>query len=171
MPAAQNRSKLADTSSQALPTAPMSVEGNTVGVVLFLFMALLSFRGISTPSLPALRRATPLLLFQHSAGQSPSATGQPPPHRRTCRATAKTPAAKANARDDDQGCESAGNGGARLSPVSFVPHNWPRGQPERRESWSEWQDLNLRPPRPERGELPDGGSNVVSPTFPTRRRK
>src|SRR5277367_5419808 len=54
MPAArQNRSKLADTSSQALPTAPIFVEGNTVGVVLILFMALLSFRGISTPSLPA----------------------------------------------------------------------------------------------------------------------
>jgi hypothetical protein len=54
MPAArQNRSKLADTSSQALPTAPTFVEGNTVDVVLILFMALLSFRGISTPSLPA----------------------------------------------------------------------------------------------------------------------
>jgi hypothetical protein len=54
MPAArQNRSKLADTSSQALPTAPIFVEGNTVGVVLILVMALLSFRGISTPSLPA----------------------------------------------------------------------------------------------------------------------
>jgi hypothetical protein len=36
-----------------LPTAPTFVEGNTVGVVLILFMALLSFRGISTPSLPA----------------------------------------------------------------------------------------------------------------------
>src|SRR5208337_2155137 len=54
MPAArQNRSKLADTSSQALTTAPIFVEGNTVGVVLILFMALLSFRGISTPSLSA----------------------------------------------------------------------------------------------------------------------
>jgi hypothetical protein len=54
MPAArQNRSKLADTSSQALPTAPIFVEGNTVGVVLILFMALLSFRGISTASLSA----------------------------------------------------------------------------------------------------------------------
>src|SRR5450755_953875 len=54
MPAArQNRSKLADTSSQALPTAPIFVEGNAVGVVLILFMALISFRGISTPSLPA----------------------------------------------------------------------------------------------------------------------
>src|SRR5580704_5858253 len=54
MPAArQNRSKLADTSSQALPTAPIFVEGNAVAVVLTLFMALLSFRGISTPSLPA----------------------------------------------------------------------------------------------------------------------
>ena len=54
MPAArQNRSKLADTSSQALPTAPISVGGKAVDVVLTLFMALLSFRGISTPSLPA----------------------------------------------------------------------------------------------------------------------
>src|SRR6202163_35725 len=54
MPAArQNRSKLADTSSQALPTAPIFVEGNAVDVVLILFMALLSFRGIDTPSLPA----------------------------------------------------------------------------------------------------------------------
>src|SRR5271170_952957 len=54
MPAArQNRSKLADTSSQALPTAPRSVGGKAIDVVLTLFMALLSFRGISTPSLPA----------------------------------------------------------------------------------------------------------------------
>ena len=28
-------------------------------------------------------------------------------------------------------------------------------QTQSRESWSEWQDLNLRPPRPERGVLPD----------------
>jgi hypothetical protein len=38
--------------------------------------------------------------------------------------------------------------------VSFVPHNWPRRRSEVQESWSEWQDLNLRPPRPERGALP-----------------
>jgi hypothetical protein len=48
-----------------------------------------------------------------------------------------------------------------LITVSFVPHNWPRRRSEVQESWSEWQDLNLRPPRPERGALPDGGSNVV----------
>ena len=54
MPAArQNRSKLADTSCQALPTAPTSVAGKAIDVVLTLFMALLSFRGINTPSLPA----------------------------------------------------------------------------------------------------------------------
>src|SRR5271169_1425086 len=54
MPAArQNRSKLAETSSQALPTAPTSVGAKAIDVVLTLFMALLSFRGISTPSLPA----------------------------------------------------------------------------------------------------------------------
>jgi len=28
--------------------------------------------------------------------------------------------------------------------------------------WSEWQDLNLRPPRPERGELPDCGFRLFS---------
>src|ERR1700687_5938814 len=48
--AKQKRSKLADTSSKALPTGPL---GMAVVIVLNLFMALLSFRGISTPSLPA----------------------------------------------------------------------------------------------------------------------
>src|SRR5450759_4801332 len=48
--AKQKRSKLADTSSKALPTGPF---GMAVVFVLNLFMALLSFRGISTPSLPA----------------------------------------------------------------------------------------------------------------------
>src|SRR5215470_17390454 len=44
MPAVkQNRSKLADTSSQALPTAPAFIRGKAVSVVLTLFMALLSF--------------------------------------------------------------------------------------------------------------------------------
>jgi hypothetical protein len=27
--------------------------------------------------------------------------------------------------------------------------------PDTAKCWSEWQDLNLRPPRPERGALPD----------------
>src|ERR1039458_5474012 len=54
MPAVrQNRSKLVDTSSQALPTAPISVRGKAIDGVLNLVMALLSFRGISTPSLTA----------------------------------------------------------------------------------------------------------------------
>jgi hypothetical protein len=48
--AKQKRSKLADTSSKALPTGPL---GMAVVFVLNLFMALLSFHGISTPSLPA----------------------------------------------------------------------------------------------------------------------
>jgi hypothetical protein len=43
--AKQKRSKLADTSSKALPTGPLGV---AVVFVLNLFMALLSFRGIST---------------------------------------------------------------------------------------------------------------------------
>src|SRR6516164_2679746 len=33
----------------------------------------------------------------------------------------------------------------------FVPHIVPRDGFYCEESWSEWQDLNLRPPRPERG--------------------
>jgi hypothetical protein len=35
----------------------------------------------------------------------------------------------------------------------FVPHIVPRDDFSCEESWSEWQDLNLRPPRPERGAL------------------
>src|SRR5207245_1291477 len=54
IPAArQKRSKLADTSPQALPTGPKTDGGKAVAVVLNLFMALLSFRGIGTPSLQA----------------------------------------------------------------------------------------------------------------------
>jgi len=54
MPAAkQKRSKLAETSSNALPTALIAGEVKTAAFVLIVFMALLSFRGISTPSLPA----------------------------------------------------------------------------------------------------------------------
>jgi hypothetical protein len=34
--------------------------------------------------------------------------------------------------------------------VRFVPHIVPRDGFCCQESWSEWQDLNLRPPRPER---------------------
>jgi hypothetical protein len=52
------------------PTAPIFVEGNTVGVVLILFMALLSSRGISTPSY-RLRRATPLLRPVRSESRAP----------------------------------------------------------------------------------------------------
>jgi len=33
----------------------------------------------------------------------------------------------------------------------FVPHIVPRDDFSCEESWSEWQDLNLRPPRSERG--------------------
>jgi hypothetical protein len=51
MPAArQNRSKDADTSSHALPTGAFGI---AFVFMVNVFMALLSFRGISTPSLPA----------------------------------------------------------------------------------------------------------------------
>src|SRR5450759_1285403 len=49
----QNRSKLTETASQALSTAPIPAGGKAVNGVIAFFMALLSFRGISTPSLPA----------------------------------------------------------------------------------------------------------------------
>src|SRR6185436_161019 len=49
----QNRSKLTETASQALSTAPIPVGGKAVNGVIAFFMALLSFCGISTPSLPA----------------------------------------------------------------------------------------------------------------------
>src|SRR6266849_4437235 len=49
----QKRSKLTETASQALSTAPIPVRGKAVNGVIAFFMALLSFRGISTPSLPA----------------------------------------------------------------------------------------------------------------------
>jgi hypothetical protein len=39
--------------------------------------------------------------------------------------------------------------------VRFVPRIVPRSGFFCQETWSEWQDLNLRPPRPERGALPD----------------
>src|SRR5215470_15308428 len=48
--AKQNRSNEADTSSKALPTG---VAAESIADVVVLFMALLSFRGISTPSLQA----------------------------------------------------------------------------------------------------------------------
>src|SRR5215467_11008363 len=44
-----------------------------------------------------------------------------------------------------------------MSPAQsarFVPHIVPRDNLSCEESWSEWQDLNLRPPRPERGSGP-----------------
>jgi hypothetical protein len=76
----QKRSKLADTSSQAFPTAPTFVGGKAVSVVLFLFMALLSFRGISTPSLPAQgeQRRFSFLAFQHFPGHP--RWSEPPPY-------------------------------------------------------------------------------------------
>src|SRR6202171_95956 len=49
----QNRSKLIETASQASSTAPIPVGGKAVNGVIAFFMALLSFCGISTPSLPA----------------------------------------------------------------------------------------------------------------------
>src|SRR5665811_237490 len=49
----QNRSKLTETASQALSTAPIPVGGKAVNGVLTFFMALLSFCGFDTPSLPA----------------------------------------------------------------------------------------------------------------------
>src|SRR5260221_11342958 len=67
----QNRSKLTETASQALPTAPIPVGGEAIDVVLTFFMALLSFVD-STPRayrLKAINAAPPISTF---AGAIPS---------------------------------------------------------------------------------------------------
>src|SRR5665811_777297 len=61
----QNRSKLTETASQALPTAPIPVGGEAINVVLTFFMALLSFVD-STPRayrLKASNAAPPISTF------------------------------------------------------------------------------------------------------------
>src|SRR5271156_6732920 len=72
----QNRSKLTETASQALSTAPIPVGGKAVNGVIAFFMALLSFRGISTPSLPAQGEQRRSSYFNIPRGNS----------RRACRA-------------------------------------------------------------------------------------
>src|SRR5258705_12552819 len=61
----QNRSKLTETASQALPTAPIPVGGEAIDVVLTFIMALLSFVD-STPRayrLKASNAAPPISTF------------------------------------------------------------------------------------------------------------
>src|SRR5262249_33341764 len=41
------------------------------------------------------------------------------------------------------------------TPCETVPQSVPPTIEISAKCWSEWQDLNLRPPRPERGALPD----------------
>src|ERR1700737_4797731 len=71
----QNRSKLTETASQALSTAPIPVGGKAVNGVIAFFMALLSFRGISTPSLPAQGEQRRSFYFNIPRGNS--VIGQP----------------------------------------------------------------------------------------------
>jgi hypothetical protein len=83
MPAAkQNRSKLAETSSNALPTGLIVAGGKAVAVVLFLVMALLSFVGISTPSLAAQGEQRRLSFFNIRRGipLSDGAKARAPPY-------------------------------------------------------------------------------------------
>src|ERR1700738_4692577 len=68
----QNRSKLTETASQALSTAPIPVGGKAVNGVIAFFMALLSFRGISTPSLPAQGEQRRSFYFNIPRGNSPT---------------------------------------------------------------------------------------------------
>jgi hypothetical protein len=44
----------------------------------------------------------------------------------------------------------------------FVPHIRPRKPNDLLKIWSEWQDLNLRPPRPERGGPPENRSRNLT---------
>src|ERR1700737_1941512 len=73
----QNRSKLTETASQALSTAPIPVGGKAVNGVIAFFMALLSFRGISTPSLPAQGEQRRSFYFNIPRGNSKSEVAKP----------------------------------------------------------------------------------------------
>src|SRR5467141_1072140 len=78
----QNRSKLTETASQALPTAPIPVGGEAINVVLTFFMALLSFVD-STPRayrLKASNAAPPISTFP---GAIPVGGGLPGQLRRS----------------------------------------------------------------------------------------
>ena len=61
----QNRSKLTETASQALPTAPIPVGGEAINVVLTFFMALLSFADFTPRAyrLKASNAAPPISTF------------------------------------------------------------------------------------------------------------
>jgi hypothetical protein len=73
MPAVkQKRSKLADTSSRALPTAPAFAGGKAVSVVLCLFHGVAFLCGISTPSLQAQGEQRCFFLFNIPSGHSHS---------------------------------------------------------------------------------------------------
>src|SRR5260370_16583577 len=77
----QNRSKLTETASQALPTAPIPVGGEAIDVVLTFFMALLSFVD-STPRayrLKASNAAPPISTFAGAIRPPPAAPPFLPP--------------------------------------------------------------------------------------------
>src|SRR6266446_2157426 len=76
----QNRSKLTETASQALPTAPIPVGGEAIDVVLTFFMALLSFvdstprayrlkASNAAPPISTFAGAIPKIAFRHSTTQ------------------------------------------------------------------------------------------------------
>src|SRR5665647_803778 len=67
----QNRSKLTETASQALSPALIPVGGKAVNGVLTFFMALLSFCGFDTPSLPAQGEQRRSSYFNIPRGNSP----------------------------------------------------------------------------------------------------
>jgi hypothetical protein len=80
IPAArQKRSKLAETSSKALPTGPKTgpktAGGKAVAVVIFVFMALLSFLE-STPQAYGLKASNAAPPFSTAAGTSPFYCGR-----------------------------------------------------------------------------------------------
>jgi hypothetical protein len=70
----RKQSKLTETASQALSTAPIPVRGKADNGVIAFFMALLSFRGISTPSLPAQGEQRRSSYFNIPRGNSHSLT-------------------------------------------------------------------------------------------------
>src|ERR1700724_3702042 len=95
----QNRSKLTETASQALSTVPIPVGGKAVNAVIAFFMALLSFRGISTPSLPAQGEPRRSSYFNLPRGNSPGGHGKrrrvADGFRHCLASAARTPSARA----------------------------------------------------------------------------
>ena len=60
--------------------------------------------------------------------------------------------------------------GTSIGPAVSVPEVVPDWRVNLGKYWSEWQDLNLRPPRPERGSGPEEFATILLPNYSVRGR-